>query len=621
MTNLRDSLKNNVLIADGAIGTLLKQHDHTHGHGPSIDALNLSQPDQIRDYHLAYLRAGADVIQTNTYGANTLKLARYGLEKDIVAINQAGVRLAKEAIKIHGRGFLLGNIGGINAEYVPVHLRSTSLDDIQKVFREQLYLLLLEGVDGLLLETYYDLEELKTVLKIAREVTDIPIIANVSIHEVGILQDGTRLDIALQELADLGADVVGVNCQLGPYHMIKALEGVPLLTNASLAVYPNASLPTVEDGEIIYQTEPSYFKKYAERFRLQGAHLIGGCCGTTPAHIANLRKGLESTTPVDTKVVIPLPDEVVFTKPKKFRGKRLVDKVLTETTVLVELDPPRTLNTETFFKGVQALYNQGTDAVTISDNSLASPRISNLALAALIKERYNHSPLIHITTRDHNLVGLHAHVMGLHKLGIHDLLAITGDPTKVGDFPGASSVFDLRSVELVQLIKRYNDGLSYSGKSLGEKANFNVAAAFNPNIKKLQQAYKIIQRKIDYGADYFITQPVYDVETVHQLADMLNEHNITTPFFIGVMPLLSSRNAEFLHNEVPGIRLSDEVRDRMKQADVDNRSLEVGLEISKEIIDAILERFNGIYIITPFQRYEVSLELLHYAKKTAPILK
>lgn len=235
-------------------------------------------------------------------------------------------------------------------------------------------------------------------------------------------------------------------------------------------------------------------------------------------------------------------------------------------------------------------------------------------MAALIKERYNHSPLIHITTRDHNLVGLHAHVMGLHKLGIHDLLAITGDPTKVGDFPGASSVFDLRSVELVQLIKRYNDGLSYSGKSLGEKGNFNVAAAFNPNIKKLQQAYKIIQRKIDYGADYFITQPVYDVETVHQLADMLNEHNITTPFFIGVMPLLSSRNAEFLHNEVPGIRLSDEVRDRMKQADLDNRSLEVGLEISKEIIDAILERFNGIYIITPFQRYEVSLELLHYAK-------
>lgn len=272
-----------------------------------------------------------------------------------------------------------------------------------------------------------------------------------------------------------------------------------------------------------------------------------------------------------------------------------------------------------FFEGAKALDDAGVDAITISDNSLATPRISNMALAAILKQEYNIRPLIHLTTRDHNLIGMHSHIMGFHKLGILDVLAVTGDPSKVGDFPGASSVFDLRSVELVQLIKKFNDGISYTGKSLKEKARFQVAAAFNPNVLKLDKAVRLIERKVEYGADYIITQPIYDMEKAAQLKEALDAAGITVPIFVGVMPLLSSRNAEFLHNEVPGIRLTDEVRERMREAEQTGTAREEGMAIAKEIIDAICKHFNGVYIITPFLRYDLSIELTKYVQSKQDI--
>lgn len=607
--NLRQDLSEKVLIADGAMGTLL----YSYGIDRSFEELNLSHPDDISDIHKAYIEAGANIIQTNTYGANYIKLSRYGLEDEVKKINQAAIRLAKEAAR-GTKTYILGTIGGINGSS-DAKLPLVSNEEIKRSFREQLYCFLLEGVDGLLLETFYDVDELKTVLKIARETTDLPIIANVSMHEPGLLQNGQNLPEVLQELENLGADCVGMNCRLGPYHMAKALETVPILSKSYLAVYPNASLPEVRDGKVVYQTETEYFKSYGETFRKQGARIIGGCCGTTPEHIKALRLGLETVEPVTTKYVRPIIELIPEEAEEEELSERLVSKVQREHTILVELDPPRTFDTDKFFAGAKALHEEGVDAITISDNSLASPRISNMALASILKYQYMIHPLVHLTTRDHNLVGMHSQIMGFHKLGLHDVLAITGDPTKVGDFPGASSVFDLRSLELIQLIKKYNAGISYTGKPLKEKGRFHVAAAFNPNVLNLEKAVRLIQRKVEYGADYIITQPIYDQEKVVILKEALQKAKIEVPLFIGVMPLLSGRNAEFLHNEVPGIRLPNEVRERMREAESEGRSKEEGMNIAKEIIDSIYTHFNGFYIITPFLRYDLSLELTNYIKQ------
>lgn len=615
--NLRRDLNEKVLIADGAMGTLL----YSYGIDRSFEELNLSHPDDVSGIHRAYIEAGADIIQTNTYGANYIKLSRYGLEDEVKKINQAAIRLAKEAARGTGT-YILGTMGGINGSS-DTKLPLASEEEVKRSFREQLYCFLLEGVDGLLLETFYDVDELKTVLKIVRETTDLPVIANVSMHEPGLLQNGQQLPEVLKELEALGADCVGMNCRLGPYHMARALETVPILQKSHLAVYPNASLPEVRGGKVVYHTETEYFQNYGEIFRQEGARIIGGCCGTTPEHIRALREGLKSFEPVTSKKVRPIIELVPAEKLEDDGEERLLDKVKREHTILVELDPPRTFDTDKFFEGAEALHENGVDAITISDNSLASPRISNMALASILKHQYGIKPLVHLTTRDHNLVGMHSHIMGFHKLGLHDVLAITGDPTKVGDFPGASSVFDLRSVELVQLIKKYNAGISYTGKSLKEKGRFHVAAAFNPNVLNVEKAVKLIQRKVEYGADYIITQPVYDKEKIAILKDALQKADIKVPLFIGVMPLLSGRNAEFLHNEVPGIRLPNEVRERMREAEEAERSKEEGMKIAKEIIDSIYTEFNGIYIITPFLRYDLSVELATYIqnKKETHVLE
>lgn len=596
------SLKSQILIGDGAMGSLL----YSHGVDRCFEELNLTNSEEVLRIHRAYIEAGADVIQTNTYGANYIKLARYGLEDQVKKINEAAVKIAKEAAK--GKDtFVIGTIGGIHGSQTSIGTK----EEIKRSFREQLYCLLLEGVDGLLLETYYDFDELRTVLKIAREATDIPIITNVSMHEAGVLQNGLDLADALEELESLGADVVGINCRLGPHHMLKSLETVPLPKRALLAVYPNASFPGYQDGKLFYENKPDYFEQYASKFREQGVHLIGGCCGTTPEHIQGLVQGLTDRSPVTEKEIKKkeIVPEARTTEPTE--NPNLVEIVNQRHSVIVELDSPKHLNTEKYFEGVKALEEVGVDAITLADNSLASPRICNASMASLIKQKGNATPLVHITCRDRNLIGLQSHLMGLHALGITELLAITGDPTKIGDFPGATSVFDVTSFELLEMIQKFNEGISLSGKSLQHKTNFTVAAAFNPNVRHLDRAMNRLKKKMESGADYFITQPIYSTQKIIDVYEATKD--LGAPIYIGIMPLTSSQNAEFLHNEVPGIKLTDEVRDRMASA-AGNReqSTAQGLKIAEELIDVALEHFHGVYLVTPFTRYDMTVHLTEY---------
>ncbi|OES45104.1 bifunctional homocysteine S-methyltransferase/methylenetetrahydrofolate reductase [Domibacillus iocasae] len=601
---LLDKLKTDVLTADGAMGTLL----YSYGIDFCYEELNTEKPEIIEKIHHDYIKAGADVIQTNTYGANTLKLSRYGIENRVRELNEAAIRIAKKAAA-PGSQFVLGTIGGIRG----IRKSTATNDEILASVREQAESLLAGDPDGLLLETYYDFEELSSSVQLLRQMTDVPIIAQVSMHEPGVLQNGLSLNNALHQLEEIGADVVGVNCRLGPYHTIQAFEDVTLPNKAFLSAYPNASLLDVEDGRIIYESEADYFGRAAVLLRNEGVRLIGGCCGTTPKHIEAAKKRLTGLPPLtEKKVKIKKP--IVIQEAAPATDVSICEKAKTERTVIVELDTPKTLMTEKFIEGANALYATGVDAVTMADNSLASPRVSNMAMGATLKMKHDVRSLVHITCRDRNLIGLQSHLMGLDALGLHDVLAITGDPTKVGDFPGATSVYDVSSLELIQLIKQLNEGISFSGKPLKKKANFSIAAAFNPNVRVLDRAVKRLEKKIECGADYFITQPVFTKEKIIEVYEATK--HLSTPIFIGIMPLTNIRNAEFLHHEVPGIKLSDETLERMRACGEDKEaSAKEGVKIAKELIDTAAGLFNGLYIITPFLRYDMSVELIHYIKE------
>ncbi|MFO3788942.1 bifunctional homocysteine S-methyltransferase/methylenetetrahydrofolate reductase [Bacillus mojavensis] len=599
---LLEDLKKQVLIGDGAMGTLL----YSYGIDRCFEELNISKPEEIQRIHKAYVEAGANIIQTNTYGANYIKLSRHGLEDDIKKMNQEAVKIARTSAD---DAYVLGTMGGIRT----FNKNAYSLDEIKRSFREQLYLLLHEEPDGLLLETYYDLEEAREVLKIARKETDLPIMLNVSMHEQGVLQDGTPLSDALRSIADLGADIVGMNCRLGPYHMIEALSEVPIFDDVFLSVYPNSSLPSLEEGRLVYETDDTYFQDSAAEFRKQGARIIGGCCGTTPNHIRAMAEAVGGLAPITEKHVKVRAKELVTVQHE--RTEPGLDEIAAEKrSIIVELDPPKKLSFDKFLSAAAELKEAGIDALTLADNSLATPRISNVACGALVKQQLDMRSLVHLTCRDRNIIGLQSHLMGLDTLGLHDVLAITGDPSKIGDFPGATSVYDLTSFDLIRLIKQFNEGLSLSGKPLGKKTNFSVAAAFNPNVRHLDKAVKRLEKKMDCGADYFISQPVYSEQ---QLVDIHNEtKHLKTPIYIGIMPLTSSRNAEFIHNEIPGIKLSDSIREKMARAGEDKEKQKAeGLAIARSLLDTACELFNGIYLITPFLRSDLTSELTSYIKQ------
>ncbi|WP_142829149.1 bifunctional homocysteine S-methyltransferase/methylenetetrahydrofolate reductase [Planococcus soli] len=601
---LLDELKTRILTADGAMGTLL----YSYGIEYCNEELNLQRPEVIEKIHQDYIKAGADIIQTNTYGANAAKLARYGLEEQVADINRAAIGIAKRAAAPGGQ-FVFGTIGGVRG----IRKSDATLQEIIAMVDQQANHLLSGDPDGLLLETYYDFEELAATVKHLKGITDTPLISQVSMHDPGILQNGMSLNDALHQLETLGADIVGVNCRLGPHHTIQAFDQVTLPDKAFLSAYPNASLLDVEDGRIVYESEADYFGRAALLLREEGVRLIGGCCGTTPKHIEAVKKHLGNLPPIFHKEVTARKP-IVIREAEALEVKPLHEKAKTERTIIVELDTPRHLDTTKFLEGSVALNEAGVDAVTMADNSLASPRISNMAMGSILKHKENIRALAHITCRDRNLIGLQSHLMGLDALGMHDILAVTGDPTKVGDFPGATSVYDVSSMELIQLIKKLNEGISFSGKPLRKKANFSVAAAFNPNVRVLDRAVARLEKKIESGADYFISQPVYTKEKIIEIHEATK--HLETPIFIGVMPLTSIRSAEFLHNEVPGIKLSEDALERMRACGDDkDRATAEGIQIAKELIDTAAELFHGIYLITPFVRYDMTVELIHYIRQ------
>jgi methionine synthase I (cobalamin-dependent)/5,10-methylenetetrahydrofolate reductase len=611
--DLRTALKQSILTGDGAMGTFLYQMGFPVG--ISYEELNVIQAEAIEGVHRSYFEAGARLIETNTFSANREKLSKFGLESEMEAINRAGVELARKAVG--DQAYVVGAIGSIRSG----KRKNVRTSQVEKVLREQISVLLDTSVDGLLLETFYDLEELQLALKIIRGLSDLPVICQFATEGNGMTQDGVPLQEAFARLQDNGADVIGFNCRVGPNGILRTMEKLSPHPGVPFSVFPNAGLPDYVDGHFSYAATPAYFAESALRFADLGARIIGGCCGTTPEHIAAIAQALSgyvpdaapqagaaqrsaALTPVAVRASAPAAAPAAPTVTPS-----LLDLVQQRKVVIVELDPPRDLDIDKFMQGSQALQEAHVDAITMADNSLAMTRMSNLALGHLVKDRLGARPLIHIACRDRNMIGTQSHLMGLHALGIDHVLAVTGDPAKFGDLPGSSSVYDLTSFEIIRMIKQLNEGIAFSGKPLKRKANFVVGAAFNPNVKYLDKAVQRLERKIEAGADYIMTQPVYDPKLIEQLYETTKHLNI--PIFVGIMPLASGRNAEYLHNEVPGIQLSDEVRARMAGLDGE-AGRQMGVEIAKELLDAAMTYFNGIYLMTPFLLYEMSVQLTSY---------
>jgi homocysteine S-methyltransferase len=505
--------------------------------------------------------------------------------------------------------YVAGSVGplGITAD----EAQSRGIDRAA-VFSEQVAALLDGGVDVIFFETFLDYAEIEVALRAKMELSDVPAICSLACESEGRLSSGLTLVEGFRKLKALGADIVGVNCLNGPQATVHLLERIPL--EFLLSAYPNAGYPKYHDGRFIYYTSPDYFAKMAREMAAQGARLIGGCCGTTPRTIAAMAAALAQLEPVRVKTMRSVVEPAVGAAPKRIAPaeESLLDRIAAGHRVIIcELDPPKTLALEKYFAGAQALVQAGCDAITLADNSLAILRVSNLAIGAMLKERFGITPLLHLSCRDRNLLGLQSELLGMAALGMRHVLPLTGDPARFGDHPGAASVYDVNSIQLIGIARRMNEGFNHVGKSLSAVTHFVIGCTFNPNSRNLDAQLSRLERKVAAGAKFVMTQPVFDVRVLDEMVKKTDELGV--PIFTGVWPLLSGKQAEFLHNEVPGIIVPDEVRRQMTAADGDKGRAQ-GLAIAREICQAALQRFPGVYLITPFLKYSTTVELAAFAR-------
>ncbi|MBJ6750811.1 bifunctional homocysteine S-methyltransferase/methylenetetrahydrofolate reductase [Geomonas anaerohicana] len=621
MKKFLDRIAQGVLIGDGAIGTML----YAKGVAPeaNFEHLNLVRPELVLELHREYVAAGAQVIETNTFGANCAKLSAIGLGGKVAEINRKGAQLARSAADGHDV-FVAGSIGPLGrgkSDLAP--------EQIADCFRVQAAALAEGGVDLLILETFSELDELLTALAAAKE-TGLPVVANLAFGEGGRLPGGTSAEGAARALAAAGADVVGANCGAGPLELLATVKRIAAACSLPLAAYPNSGFPEYIDGRYIYRTTPEYFADRAEELVAAGASLVGGCCGTTPDHIRAMAARMQPT-PLSPRERAPegrvraLPrsesaatSEALTPSPSpEGRGELQAGFLArwgTEPVITVELDPPKGLDCEKVLAGSRALKEAGANAINLAENPLARVRMGNLALASLIRREVGIEVIAHVTCRDRNLIGMQSELMGASLLGVSSILAVTGDPASLGDEAGASSVFDLNSFTLIKLLSDLNSGVNALGNPLGSGTGFTIGAAFNPNTQNMEVQVRRLVKKVANGARFAQTQPIYDLARFEDM--MERTAHLGIPVLPGVLPLVSGRNAEFLHNEVPGIVIPEEIRKRMAGKSGDEGVAE-GLAIAKEFIDAASAKAGGFYLIPPFGKYEIAVELVRFIKNRA----
>jgi homocysteine S-methyltransferase len=603
-----DRLERGTVLGDGAMGTQLYARGISYDR--CYDELNLTEPALVQRIHRDYIRAGAELIETNTFGANRYKLAPFGLEDRVRDINFRAVKLAREAREECGEPvFLAGAIGPLGQPLDPVG--TITLEEAQAAFREQADALLEAGADLIVLETFGDLGELQEAIRAVQGVCDLPIVAQVSLTDDGRMLAGETPAEVARTLAGNRVDVIGVNCGVGPQSTLDAVSQMALPLFAHLSAMPNAGAPSRTDGRYLYFSTPEYFAEYTRRFVGAGVRLVGGCCGTTPAHVTAMRtalaEGAADTAPVISFSAPPSPpvdaiETAVSVEPTPLQ-KALAEK---RFVVSVELDPPKGLNPTKIVNGAAMLADVGVDCINIGDSPMARVRMGCISLALHIQRRVGLDTIIHFTTRDRNLMALQSELLGAHSHGIRNILALTGDPPRMGNLPQAKAVWDVDSIGLISILKRLNEGQDWAGNSIGMQAQFFVGCAVNPVADDLELELDRFHRKIEAGADYVMAQPLYDMEQLHVFLDRVGK--IPVPFLLGVMPLQSYRHAEFLHNELPGVSIPGNLRERMRLAG--EHGIQEGIRQSQEFLADAQAYCDGTYLMPSFGRYEMVAELV-----------
>ena len=600
------------LLADGATGTLLYQRGVPFDQ--SFDALNLTRPGLVESLHRDYLAAGAELIETNTFGANPLRLAAHGLEDKTRQIARQGVKIARAAREIVGvNAFVAGSIGPLGKPLAPFGLLTA--EEAQRHFRVSAEGLLEGGCDCFLLETFQDLNEILAALRAVREVTlEIPVIAQMTFGLDGKTLYGNTPADAIAALGDAGASVVGVNCGVGPQPVLEVAEQVLAAARGlPVSAMPNAGLPQFVNGRYAYLATPEYFADFAARAVSLGVRIVGGCCGTTPAHIRAMRERLASHLPVEqlapgaeVRVIEPSPAPAAIAPAGDDTG--LLRRIREKFVVSVEIDPPRGVNTQKVMEGARLMALRGVDAINIADSPMARIRMSAMSLAYQIHTHFPQVDLIlHFTTRDRNLMGLQSDLLGAHALGLRNILCLTGDPPSVGDYPNATAVYDTDSMGLIRIVRGMNQGHDLSGTSIGAATRFAVGCGVNPTAEDLDTELERFKRKLDAGAQFVMTQPVYELECWERFLDRLGGAP-PIPILIGLLPLQSFRHAEFLHNEVPGIHVPQWIREKLHAAGTEGQK--VGVVLARELLARCRSMANGVYLMPSFGRYENCLEVL-----------
>jgi homocysteine S-methyltransferase len=612
MPKFADIFANRPILADGAMGTVL------YARGVLInrcyDELNLSDPKLVLAIHEEYLQAGAEIIETNTFGANRFRLARHGLAAKMAEINAAGVRLARQAVdrlteKQAAGAWVAGTVGPLGIRLEP--LGKTGLDEARAAFAEQIHALSAGGVDLLIVETMSALNEAREALAAAREVApELSVLVMVTVDDEGNCLDGASPEQAAALLTEWGADAIGVNCSTGPTTVLTAIEAMRRASPLPLAAMPNAGLPRAVEGRNIYLISPEYMASFARKAIAAGVQIVGGCCGTTPNHIRAMRsamRAIDAQALVESSGASPALNRE--TPPAPLGARSRVGALIAEGSfvTLVEIVPPRGIDCSKEIEGARMLSQLGVHAVNVPDSPHASARMSAQSVCVQIQQHTSVETILHYTCRDRNVLSIQSDLLGASSIGLHNILCVTGDPPKVGNYPDATAVFDVDSIGLVNMVQRLNRGLDIGANSIGASTNFTIGVAANPGVPDIEQELRRFAYKVEAGAEYAITHPVFDLRLLESFLKRIEGHRI--PVIAGIWPLTSLRNAELMKNDLR-VSIPEKIMLRMAQADSPEAARREGILIAREMVEAVRPLVQGVQIAAPFGRFEIAAEVI-----------
>lgn len=610
-------LATTVLLADGAMGTML--HSRGIGFDQCFDVLNLTNPALVADIHREYVQAGAQIILTNTFGANRYKLAKHGLADRVVEINRTGVELARRVVAASFRHvWIAGDVGPLGVRLAP--FGRVQPEEAYQAFREQIQALVQAGADVIVIETIADRNEMNQAIRAARELTTLPIVASMTFTRDDRTLLGDDAVTVARAMHEAGADVIGANCSGGPSQLLRLLRQMrAAVPEARFWIKPNAGWPEHIGGRVMYAATPEYFRDYVLEFRRAGAHVIGGCCGTTPAHIAAMHEALQQTLTIEIESIEHLPTAPTIETREPTHPSHLARTLAAKQfAIAVELDPPRGPSTQNLIAAAALMQEAGADVIDVADTPMARMRMSAWAVCDVIQRQVGIETTLHFPTRGRNLLRVQGDLLAAHALGIRNVFVVMGDPTAIGDYPEATDNYDLVPSGLIKLIKQgFNLGVDHAGISIGQPTTFFVGAALNPCSPEPDNEIKNLVRKLNAGADFFLTQPIFDPATLREFFDRFatkTGHSLDRPVLVGILPLASEKHANFLHNEVPGIVIPESMRQRMERAK--DQGIREGVRIALELIEQIKPWASGIYLMPQFNRYDVVAEIIEATRQT-----